>query len=269
MRLALLGEVLGHSLSPVIHQKLFEIEHIDSTYELEEIARPVFDSELRHALETFDGMNVTIPYKVDVIPYLDELSSEAKTIGAVNTIAKKEGKLIGYNTDYTGFKRTLDLIGAEISGKPAVVLGHGGASRAVIQCLFDEKASSITVISRHPEKVDEEFLSFAKARNVEIKGYDSLTPEADKYLLVNATPVGMYPKVGVSPIPADAAAAFPKVIDIIYNPAETQLLKDAKNADKSNGMYMLVMQAMAAEEIWMDCKISPQVAAKIAKDMMK
>ena len=99
----------------MIHQKLFEIEHIDSSYELEEIARPVFDPELRHALKTFDGMNVTIPYKVDVIPYLDELSPEAKTIGAVNTIAKKEGKLIGYNTDYTGFQRTLTPIGAEVS----------------------------------------------------------------------------------------------------------------------------------------------------------
>jgi len=269
MRLALLGEVLGHSLSPVIHQKLFEIEHIDSSYELEEIARPVFDPELRHALKTFDGMNVTIPYKVDVIPYLDELSPEAKTIGAVNTIAKKEGKLIGYNTDYTGFQRTLTLIGAEVSGKPTVVLGHGGASRAVIQCLFDEKASSITVISRHPDKVDEEFLAFAKARNVEIKGYDSLTRSGDKYLLVNATPVGMYPKVGVSPISPEVAETFPKVIDIIYNPEETKLLHDAKKADKSNGMYMLVMQAMAAEEIWMDREIPAETAARIAKDMMK
>lgn len=266
MKLGLLGEVLGHSLSPEIHRKLFEKKNISSTYELIEIPKESFKEKLPQILDAYDGLNVTIPYKVEVIPFLDELSEEAKTIGAVNTIAHKNGRLLGYNTDYTGFKRTLSRIGCDVSGRKAVVLGHGGASRAIIQCLFDEKASAIHVISRHPEKVDSDFLSFASARHVDIEGYDSLPSLEDRYLLVNATPVGMYPKTGVSPIPAGQAASFPKVVDIIYNPKETKLLHDAAG-DTSNGMYMLVMQAMAAEEIWMDKSISPALAEEIAEEM--
>ena len=266
MKLGLLGEVLGHSLSPEIHRKLFEKKGISSTYELIEIPKESFKEKLPPILDAYDGLNVTIPYKVEVIPFLDELSEEAKTIGAVNTIAHKEGRLVDYNTDYTGFKRTLSCIGCEVSGREAVVLGHGGASRAIIQCLFDEKASAIHVISRHPDRVDSDFLSFAKERHVDIEGYDSLPSLKDRYLLVNATPVGMFPKTGVAPIPAGEAASFPKVVDIIYNPKETKLLHDAAG-DKSNGMYMLVMQAMAAEEIWMGHAIAGAVAEEIAEEM--
>lgn len=198
MKLGLLGEVLGHSLSPVIHEKLFQKLGISSTYELIEIPKDTFQKDLSALLSSYDGLNVTIPYKVDVIPFLDGLSQEARTIGAVNTIGRKEGKLWGFNTDYTGFSRTLSRIDCDVKGKKAVVLGHGGASRAIIQCLFDEKAGEIHVISRHPEKVDRDFLSFACQRGVIIEGYDSLEVEKDNYLLVNATPVGMYPKTGVS-----------------------------------------------------------------------
>ena len=266
MKLGLLGEVLGHSLSPEIHRILFEKLDISSSYELIEIPKDRFQKDLPRLLADYDGLNVTIPYKVEVIPFLDELSEEAKTIGAVNTIAHKGGRLEGYNTDYTGFQRTLARIGCQVSGREAVVLGHGGASRAIIQCLFDEKASAIHVISRHPEKVDPDFLSFAKARHVDIEGYDSLSSLKGEYLLVNATPVGMYPKTGVSPVPAAITERFPKVVDIIYNPKETKLLQEAAG-DTSNGMYMLVMQAMAAEEIWMDHAIAEAVAEEIAEEL--
>ena len=266
MKLGLLGEVLGHSLSPEIHRKLFEKLGISSSYELIEIPKDRFREEVPRLLSDYDGLNVTIPYKVEVIPFLDELSEEAMTIGAVNTIAHKGGRLVGYNTDYTGFQRTLSRISCHVSGREAVVLGHGGASRAIIQCLFDEKASAIHVISRHPDRVDSDFLSFAKDRHADIEGYDSIPSLKDRYLLVNATPVGMFPKTGVSPIPAGEASSFPKVVDIIYNPKETKLLHDAAG-DKSNGMYMLVMQAMAAEEIWMDRLISPVLAEEIAEEM--
>ena len=137
MKLGLLGEVLGHSLSPVIHEKLFQKLGISSTYELIEIPKDTFQKDLPALLSSYDGLNVTIPYKVDVIPFLDGLSQEARTIGAVNTIGRKEGRLWGFNTDYTGFARTLSRIDCDVKGKKAVVLGHGGASRASIQCLFD------------------------------------------------------------------------------------------------------------------------------------
>ena len=117
MKLGLLGEVLGHSLSPVIHEKLFQKLGISSTYELIEIPKDTFQKDLPALLSSYDGLNVTIPYKVDVIPFLDGLSQEARTIGAVNTIGRKEGKLWGFNTDYTGFARTLSRIDCDVKGK--------------------------------------------------------------------------------------------------------------------------------------------------------
>ena len=114
MKLGLLGEVLGHSLSPVIHEKLFQKLGISSSYKLIEIPKDTLQKDLPALLASYDGLNVTIPYKVEVIPFLDELSKEAETIGAVNTIARKNGKLLGFNTDYTGFARTLSRIGCDV-----------------------------------------------------------------------------------------------------------------------------------------------------------
>ena len=267
MKLGLIGEVLGHSLSPAIHEKLFQKIQKDSTYELIEIPKADFDKHLPEVLAAYDGLNVTIPYKLDVIPFLDEVSREAKTIGAVNTIAKVGGRLKGFNTDYIGFQRTVHKIHADVKGERAVVLGHGGASRAIIQCLYDEGAKEIAIASRHPQDVDADFLSFVKERRGEIVSYEDLEASAGGYLLVNATPVGMYPKVGVSPISETLTRRFPKVIDIIYNPKETKFLADAKEAEKANGMYMLVMQAIAAEEIWMGEEIDERVAEEIALAM--
>lgn len=267
MKLGLIGEVLGHSLSPVIHEKLFHKLSIPGRYDLIEIPKDHFGEVLRDTLTACDGLNVTIPYKLDVIPFLDDISPEAKTIGAVNTIARTDGKLVGYNTDYFGFRKTLRKIDAKVNGKTAVVLGHGGASRAIIQCLYDEGAAEIRVISRHPEKVDSDLRAFAEERRVRLMDYAAFEREAEGALLVNATPVGMYPKVGVSPISEEAARHFSKVIDIIYNPKETRLLHDASHADKANGMYMLVMQAIAAEEIWLEREIPDRIAEEIAEEM--
>ena len=266
MKLGLLGEVLGHSLSPEIHHKLFKKLGISSRYELIEVPKSDFAQKLPSILSSYDGLNVTIPYKVDVIPFLDGLSKEAEAIGAVNTIARKKEGLLGYNTDYIGFKRTLSKIHCFAEGRETVVLGHGGASRAIIQCLFDEGAESIHVISRHPEQVEDAFLSFAGKRRAAVEGYDSLPGIRDPYLLVNATPVGMYPNTESSPVSLEITASFEKVVDIIYNPSETKLLRHARG-EKANGMYMLVMQAMAAEEIWMGEEIPEKVISEIAEEM--
>lgn len=128
MKLGLIGEKLGHSLSPEIHQKIFEKLGIRGTYNLLPIARMNLKDTVETLLESMDGFNVTIPYKTDIMPFLDEISPEARTIGAVNTVAVRDGKRYGYNTDYDGFARTLDKIAADVKGEKVFVMGHGGAS---------------------------------------------------------------------------------------------------------------------------------------------
>ena len=266
MKLGLIGKVLGHSLSPAIHEKLFRKLSLPDTYDLIEIPEEGFADRFRQVLDSCDGLNVTIPYKRTVMPFLDEISGEAERIGAVNTVEKRNGRLIGHNTDYTGFARTLDRIGADVKGRDTAVLGHGGASRAIIQCLFDRGARSVTVVSRHPGDVDRDFAAFARDRKCTVTDYASFEKSPSGYLLVNATPVGMFPKTGVSPLSAEKTASFEKVIDIIYNPKETKLLQDA-SGDRENGMFMLVMQAAAAEEIWQGRKIPADIVGEIAEEM--
>ena len=153
MKLGLIGEVLGHSLSPVIHEKLFHKLSIPGRYDLIEIPKDHFGEVLRDTLTACDGLNVTIPYKLDVIPFLDDISPEAKTIGAVNTIAKADGKLVGYNTDYFGFQRTLRKIDAKVNGKigrasSSVTAVHRAPSSSAFMMKAQQRSASSPAIRR-------------------------------------------------------------------------------------------------------------------------
>jgi shikimate dehydrogenase len=225
----LLGEKLTHSFSPQIHALLG-----DYPYRLFEIAPQDVHAFLLK--REFDGINVTIPYKKTVIPYCDELSDAAKRIGSVNTILRRaDGKLTGHNTDYAGFDALLERLGFDPSGKKAVILGSGGSSVTVKAVLEDRRASRVVVISR-------------TGRN----NYHNLFLHADAALIVNTTPVGMYPDTGAAPVSLDSFPGCEAVIDIIYNPARTRLLLDAqaKNLPAINGLVMLVAQAKAAAELF-------------------
>lgn len=270
LHLGLIGEILGHSQSPEIHQKLLSALGLTGTYDLIEIPRAELAPHVEALFGKLDGFNVTIPYKTDVIPFLTDLSPEAEKIGAVNTVAVHGALRKGYNTDYIGFSRTVDRIHADPKGKPVAVLGTGGAARAILQCLADRGASQILVASRHPEAVDKDFKAFAEKRQAQLISYETLAQE-EGYLLVNCTPCGMYPKTDAMPVSEETARKYPKVIDIIYNPKETRLLHAAKEAgaDTSNGMYMLVGQAAAAEEIWLDREIAPDIVEVVAREMEK
>lgn len=272
MKLGVIGAKLGHSCSPAIHEKFFRIinESDKHQYGILEMDRNHVGSELeRLNNEHYTGMNVTIPYKLDVMPFLTDISPEARTIGAVNTIHVTPEGNFGYNTDYGGFGRSLDHAGIAVKNKHYVVLGTGGSARAIIQYLVDHNAASITVVSRHPH-TKPEFDAFSKGTDAQLINYHDLDVLKEKNdVLVNCTPVGMFPKMDASPITEEVAARFPAVVDLIYNPKDTKMLQYAEKhgAKTLNGMFMLVAQAIESEEIWRNQKIDSSVIEQIAKEM--
>ena len=240
MKCGLLGHKLSHSYSPQIHSYLGEYEYDLWSIEPEQI---------RDLLERDDitGLNVTVPYKKTVIRYLDGLTETAARLGAVNTIVRRKGRLIGHNTDYEGFRSMLQRSGLSVSGKKCLVLGSGGASNTVCAVLQEHNAQ-VVIISRSGEN-----------------NYQNLHRHADTAVIINTTPVGMYPNNGISPVELDLFPQLEGVLDVIYNPARTQLLLDAESRGlvTMNGLWMLVAQAKEAAEWFTDSKISDDKVAEI------
>lgn len=249
MKCGLLGRKLGHSYSPQIHACLGTYSYTLFEKEPDEI-----ESFLKYG--DFTGINVTIPYKKDVLPYLDDISAIAQKMGAVNTIIRRpDGTLLGHNTDYQGFISMVKHSGISVRGKKVIVLGSGGASNTAVEAL-KELGATVTVISRRG------------ANN-----YENLFLHTDAAVIVNATPVGMYPDTGSSPVCLDLFPQLEGVLDLIYNPARTQLLLDAekRGITTENGLWMLVAQAREAAELFTgtdiaDAKIA-QIHAKLSTQM--
>ena len=226
MQCGLLGRKLGHSYSPQIHGQLASYSY--SLFEKE-------PEELEGFLKNgnFLGLNVTIPYKKDVIPFLDQLSPVARRLGAVNTIVRRgDGSLVGHNTDYFGFRYLVQQSGLDVRGKKVLVLGSGGASNTAVAAL-QELGARVVIISRSGEN-----------------NYGNLHLHANASVIVNTTPVGMYPNTGVSPIDLGCFPQLEGVLDVVYNPARTQILLDAENRGlvAMNGLWMLVAQAKESAE---------------------
>ena len=226
MRCGLLGRKLGHSYSPQIHGMLGSYD-----YELFEREPQELEDFLKNG--DFQGLNVTIPYKKSIIPFCAALSPTAQKLGAVNTIVRrKDGTLLGHNTDYFGFQSMLQESGLSVSGKKVLVLGSGGASNTAVAVL-EEAGAKVVVISRNGEN-----------------NYHNLHFHADAAVIVNATPVGMYPNNGTSCVSLDGFSHLEGVLDLIYNPARTKLLLDAEKRGLAaiNGLWMLVAQAKESSE---------------------
>ena len=241
MKTGLLGRKLGHSYSPQIHSYLGEYSYELFEKEPEEVGDFVLHGD-------YQCMNVTIPYKKDVIPYLDELSPAAVKMGSVNTvIRRKDGSLFGHNTDYFGFTSMVLRSGISVESKKVLVLGSGGTSNTAVKALADLGAN-VVIISRSGEN-----------------NYENLHLHADATVIVNTTPVGMYPKTGVSPVDLKRFPKLEGVLDVIYNPAKTQLLLDAEalGLPNENGLWMLVAQAKEAAEYFMDRKLPDSVIASV------
>ncbi len=225
-KFGLLGRKLGHSWSPQIHALLCGYEYGLYEVEPEDLARFMEETDLA-------GMNVTIPYKKEVLPFCASLSDAARTIGSVNTLVRTAEGWRGDNTDYDGFITMVKSCGVSVAGKKALVFGSGGASLAVIAALRDLGAAPVVNISRSgPDN------------------YDTLSAHADAQLLVNTTPLGMYPDTGVSPVDLSGFPACEAVLDIVYNPARTKLLMDAeaRGIPSAGGLIMLTAQARRSAE---------------------
>ena len=242
----LLGEHLPHSFSPQIHSALG-----NRNYNLFEVAPENLDTFMKE--HNFKGINVTIPYKKAVIPYLDVISPEAEKIGAVNTIKVVDGKLYGDNTDYFGFKYMVEKSGVTIHNKKALVLGSGGASLTVQAVLRDMNAREIVVLSRNG---DDNYV------NMYIK-------HTDAEIIVNTTPVGMYPDNLNTLVDLDRFPNLSSVLDVVYNPLKTRLILDAeqRNIPCSAGLSMLVAQAKKAHEIFFDTIVENDVCEQIERSL--
>lgn len=244
----LLGGRLKHSLSPQIHKYLCGYD-----YSLFEMAEEDVASFIKKA--DFNAINVTIPYKKTVMPYLTRIDDMAKKIGSVNTIKKeKDGTLSGYNTDYFGFSYLLKSNNMSVKNKKCLILGSGGSAVTVNAVLTDLGAKSIFVISRSGED-----------------NYENISKHHDAEVIVNTTPVGMYPKNLEAPINLYDFKKCEAVVDIIYNPLKTKLLLDAErlNIKNSNGLSMLVAQAKMAAEIFIDKKIEDSEIERVLSQMEK
>ena len=241
----LLGEKLGHSYSPEIHALLKGYEY--KLYEVpnEDVGRFLNETDL-------SGMNVTIPYKKTVMDYCVSLSDIAKRMGAVNTLVKEKDGWHGYNTDYYGFSELVNVSGIEVRGKKALVFGSGGASNTVCRVLEDKGASEIRVISRTGED-----------------NYGNLHKHNDARILVNTTPVGMYPKNGEAAFKVSDFPLCEGVLDVIYNPARTKVMMEAEELQIpcAGGLYMLTAQAKRSAELFTGTAIDDALIGSITKKL--
>ncbi len=244
IKAGLIGEKLSHSLSPQIHHKYGRLIGTEIVYRLHETP-PEGLPALLDALEAqgYAGANVTIPYKKAVMPYLSALSPQAQTIGAVNTICFEKGRHIGHNTDYFGLKSLLERNGIALQGQRVAVLGSGGAARCAYFLAKDEDAAQIFTVSRRPESADADLSTIS---------YDALAQMDGIDVLINATPVGMHPHTAACSVSDAIIDKCGAVVDTIYNPPETALLAKARERGipHANGLWMLVAQALAAQQIW-------------------
>ena len=248
-RYGLLGEKLGHSYSRPIHQAMGGYE-----YELIELQPDQLGPFLRQKTE-YRGLNVTIPYKQAVIPFLDRLSPRAEAVGAVNTIVRQaDGSLSGYNTDWDGLEALLARAGLDPRGKKCLVLGSGGAGRMAAACLRAGGAREVRVISRTGED-----------------NYENLDRHGDAALLINATPVGMFPNMEKSPVDLRRLPGLEGVADMIYNPPQTLLLRQAEELGLiwTNGLYMLAEQGRRACELFLGRPVDPAKSEEITSALTR
>ena len=250
MRYGLIGEHLGHSFSREIHERI-----ADYKYEIHEIAPDALGDFLSNP--TFEGINITIPYKEKAIPYLYFVSDNARKIGAVNTVRNENGKLYGYNTDYMGMRALILRNKIDLKDKKALILGCGGTSKTGYAVLSDLGVRQIVRVGREGEGAD-------------VLYKDVLNEHSDAEFILNTTPVGMYPKNEGKIIDVNDFPKLEGLIDVVYNPLRTNIVLDArkKGIKAESGLYMLVSQAIYASEIFTGNKISEELCTATFNEIL-
>ena len=251
MRYGLLGEKLGHSFSKDIHSTLGEY-----SYDLIEVERDKLAEFIGR--KEFSGLNVTIPYKEAVIPLIDEIDEAARAIGAVNTLINRDGRLYGYNTDFYGMERLISLLKIDIRDKVVAILGSGGTSKTA------------GAVARHLGA--KEVFKVSRTESADAIGYDKLYNRADEVdIIINTTPVGMFPNTNGCPIDISRFNNLSGVLDAVYNPLRSRLVIEAikRGIRAEGGLYMLVAQAVRASEIFMNTKYDEKVTDKIYRRILR
>ena len=271
----LLGHPLGHSMSPFIHQALFALSGRPQPYALHDVAPEDLKTQVPKLLAG-QGFNITIPYKVEIIPFLTQLSEKAGLYQSVNTVEIKDGRYIGHNTDVDGFLHGIRSLGVELSQGPVLMLGSGGVANMIATEVV-LAGSPLTIAVR---KEDVKQAAALKERLLKIKPEAEIItclldePNGSYRLLVNATPVGMYPNTQSCPVTPDIIRQAEAVFDLVYTPFETQLVQTAKSLGlpAGGGLSMLVWQAAVAHEIWFGDSFTDQQIQQVilqAKEYME
>jgi len=274
LKLALIGMPVKHSIGKNVYDDLFKILKITASYELYEIEEPNLNKYIEYFIEyNFKGFNVTIPYKTIIVNYLNRLEKEAAFIRSVNNVVIEDKMLIGFNTDLTGIKKTLELFSLN-SFEYSCIIGAGGVAKAAIYALKDI-SSKLFVIVRNKERKIEILEIFADIKNkieileIENSEIPSIINRCD--IIINCTPVGMFPNINSSPIPLDYLSKENIVMDLVYNPIETKFIKHAKKLGcvTIDGLWVFVFQLIENMKIWFDIDLDAYFVRNLSLKYLK
>ncbi|MEE0914399.1 MAG: shikimate dehydrogenase [Ruminococcus sp.] len=252
-KFAVIGHPIGHTMSPFIHTRLFALSGIEAEYTKLDIAPENLASEYKNTLSKLDGYNITIPHKQNIIPLIDKIDDKAKMYGSVNTVSNKDGIATGYTTDPDGFLKALEAAGIVLNGR-IVIVGCGGVARTMAYEIVLKKLPLLFAVRKEDVEIVKALCN--EIRNTVIGAdvshclIEELSGDID--VLINATPLGMYPKVDSQPVKDEVINRSANVFDVVYNPLETVLIQKAlANGSKAvGGMSMLVWQAVVSQQKW-------------------
>lgn len=252
-RFGVIGNPIDHSMSSVLHNEFFELTGVENT---EYLTVRIENLEKSFSLlkNKFDGFNVTVPYKVEIMKYLDKIDENAEKIGAVNTVVIENGKAVGYNTDIDGFLSTLDIDGVDVKNKDCLIIGYGGVSKAVAYALY-LRGANVFITGRNEDKIDALIEELA---SVGVSAKKDIAVTGRYYAVINATPVGMSPNIDIAPIDAEKISDIEYYFDLIYNPRRTKLMRELgkKGVKVRDGLLMLIVQGAVAEKHFLENRIS-------------